>query len=114
LRHLRRRGAVRLPGSGSGQREHHARPADRYRTLEDEWLKQLDENKERVHDLWKASDDNDSRDELSDVEEELGRLKDSWPYGAEWGSRADLPKAPGDNLTIKKPVTVTPTGPITF
>jgi len=87
---------------------------NRYRTLEDEWLKQLDENKERVHDLWKASDDNDSRDELSDVEEELGRLKDSWPYGAEWGSRADLPKAPGDNLTIKKPVTVTPTGPITF
>jgi hypothetical protein len=87
---------------------------NRYRALEDDWLKRLDDDKERVHDLWKASDNNDSRDELSDVEEELGRLKNSWPYGAEWGSRADLPRAPGDNLTIKKPVTLTPTGPITF
>lgn len=85
-----------------------------YRAQEDEWLRRLDEDKERVHDLWKESDNDDSRDELSDVEQELGRLKDSWPYGDEWRLRVDLPKAPGDNLTIKKPVTVTPTGPITF
>ena len=85
-----------------------------YRAQEDEWLRQLDINKERVGELRKESDDNDSRDKLSEVEKELGRLKDSWPYGAEWGSRVDLPRAPGDNLIIKKPVTVTPTGPITF
>jgi hypothetical protein len=87
---------------------------DKYRMLEDNYLHELDQNKERVLELWRASQNDDSRDELSDVADELSRQKGSWPYGTEWSPRPDLPRSPGDNLTIKKPVTVTPTGPITF